>query len=136
MVDITRVVTLPIRAVLGGAELFDTLRPAWRLATDLANWCQRELVTADVRRSPGDAKLAPFDRKCLPGGRDLYGHVNAACPFRAAFDGAAGSLSAVTKAVEDAWKGHPRFGRFAVLWEGKASACVFRFPYPWPVRAQ
>lgn len=136
---VVRVVTLPVREVVApeGAKVIDTFRPAWRLSTDLANWCQRELALRDPGlRTPDAAKLARYEPKMFPGGLALYGRVNAACPFRAAFDGAAGSMSAVVKAVEDAWRTHPKFGRFAVLWKGEARPAVFRFPYPWPVRSQ
>lgn len=134
---VTRCVTLPVREVVGAASVIDTFRPAWRLATDLANWCQRELVVHDPGlRTPDAGRLARYDPKMLPGGRSLYQRVNDACPFRAAFDGAAGSMGAVIKAVEDGWRSHPRFGRLAVLWRGESRPCVFRFPYPWPVRGQ
>lgn len=136
-----RAITLPIRCAVekDGTEdpkILDRLRDVWRLSTDLANWCQRELVIHDLRRQPGEKKIGKYEAKMFDGGVGLYGHVNAACPFRKSFDGAAGSMSSITKAVEDAWRSHPRFGRFAVLWKGEASPAVFRFPYPWPVRSQ
>lgn len=136
---VVRVVSLPVREVASseGVTVLDALRPAWRLSTDLANWCQRELAVHDPgRRSPDDDRLGRYDPKCLPGGRSLYQRVGDACPFRPAFDGAAGSMGAVVRAVETAWRGHPRTGRLAVLWRGEATAAVYRFPYPWPVRAQ
>lgn len=143
---VTRVVTLPVRAVADpdGAKVIDAFRPAWRLATELSNWCQLELVKADPGLTPpgegyrpGDPrKLSKYEPKCLPGGRSLYQHVTTACPLRRAFDGAAGSMGAVLKAVEDTWARHKEFGRFAVLAKGSARPAVFRFPAPWPVRAQ
>lgn len=136
--QVVRVVTLPIREIVSPAgTVLDTFRPAWRLSTDLANWCQRELALHDPGlRTPDAERLSRYDPKHLPGGRSLYQRVNDACPFRAAFEGAAGSMGAVIKAVEDGWRGHPRFGRLAVLWRGESRPAVFQFPFPWPVRSQ
>lgn len=49
-----RAVTLPVAAPvdLSWAELDAALLPAFRLATDLANWAQGELCRRDVRRTP------------------------------------------------------------------------------------
>jgi hypothetical protein len=133
---IVRVVTLPVREV-DGSRVLDAFRDAWRLSTDLANWCQRELALHDPgARVPGAERMARYVPKCLPGERSLYQWVNHACPFRDQFAGCAGSMGAVIKAVEDAWRSHPRFGRFAVLWRGESRPCVFQYPYPWPVRSQ
>ncbi len=134
---VVRVVTLPVREVVEpDGRVIDTFRDAWRRSTDLANWCQLELVKHDVGRQPDAAKIAKYVPKMFPGGVSLYGHVNTSCPFRPQFDGAAGSMSAVVKAVEDTWRTHKEFGRFAVLGKGSARPAVFRFPYPWPVRSQ
>lgn len=157
---VTRVVTLPVRAVVEPADVtvIDAFRPAWRLATDLANWAQLQLVTRDVRRTPGMDRLPAYDRAAVfgtvprrfarkavgdkpacavgePQASSLYDLWNRECPFRAAFDGATVVARDVLRAVEDAWRKHKSFGRLAVLWKGEARPCVFRFPYPWPVAA-
>lgn len=106
--------------------------PAWRLATDLANWAQQELLRRDVRRMPGMTTLPKYIP--FPDG-GLYTHWNAtASPeSRAAWAGATGTAATILKAVEDRWKDRDRL---AVLWRGESSACTFRFPYPWVVRRQ
>lgn len=137
---VTRTLTLPIRSVIRDGEesplVLDAFRDSWRIGTDLANWCQRELVTYDARRDPGMVKMPKYEHSQFPDGSSLYQRVNAACPFRAMFDGAAGSMGSIVRAVENTWRSHPRFGRFAVIWKGESSPCVFKYPYPWPVRSQ
>ena len=158
---VTRVVTFPVREVVEPAlaRTLDTFRPAWQLSTALANWAQLELVRRDVRRTPDMERLPKYDRERIfgtvprrfarkakgakaaqavgaPQTGSLYDLFNRECPFRDRFAGCAVSARDVLKAVEDAWRDHPSFGRFAVLWRGEARPCVFRFPYPWPVPAQ
>jgi hypothetical protein len=133
---VTRCVTLPVRSCGENVSILDTFRRPWRLATDLANWCQRELALHDPGlRQPDHDKMLKYEPKAF-NGRSLYAHVTANCPFRSEFDGAAGSMGAIIKHVEDAWRKHPKFGRFSVLWKGEAAPCVFRFAFPWPVRSQ
>ena len=134
---VPRIVSLPIKEIIGadGPAVLDTFAAAWRLSTDLANWCQRALALNDPGlRTPDAERLTKYDPKCLPGGRSLYQHVVAACPFHGAFAGASDAIAIITKTVEDTWRGHPDFGRLAVLWRGEARPAVFRHPYPWPLR--
>ena len=58
---VTLVVTLPVRDVNGDPKVVDALRDAWRLSTDLANWCQRELAMHDARREPNRDERGVFD---------------------------------------------------------------------------
>lgn len=155
---VTRVVTLPIRGVEGDATVLDTFRPAWRLATDLANWAQLELACRDSRRAPGMDRFPAYDRAAMfgtvprrfnraakgdkPAARvgdpqvsSLYALWSAEYPGRAAWDGSSVSARDVLTAVEKTWVNHKSFGRFAVMWKGEARAATFRFPYPWPVPA-
>ena len=158
---VTRVVTLPIREIVGSEiSVIDTFRKAWRLATALANWAQRELVTRDVVRTPTMRTLPKYDRKQMfgkvprrfnrvpkppflaasagdlaPGSLyDLWTRTYPAAD-RAEWDGATVSARDVLTNVERTWTNHKSFGRFAVLWEGEARACTFRYPYPWPIPA-
>lgn len=158
-----RAVTLPVARIVGriDAERDDPepvegfLRhflPAWEQARTLANWAMQELVRRDVRRTPGMTTLPKYDPAKMFGtfprttprkGSDptreqvgtLYSTWNAITPveWRQIWDGVAGSAGAILKDVEDDWKMHTSFGRFAVLWQGKARPMVFA-QYPWPVR--
>lgn len=128
----TRVVTLPVREVVTPAEtrLLDSLRECWRLATDLANWSQMELLRRDVRRTPDMERLPKFAVG------SLYTIWRAECSFADAFAGCAGSAAAIIRECEQRWKSHPAFGRFNVIWRGESSAATYRYPYPWIVRSQ
>jgi hypothetical protein len=130
----TRVVSLPVRSVVepAGVSLLDSLRAAWRLSTDLANWCQQELLRRDVRRAPGMERLPP----CAVPSLYTIAIRDRGFPVAQLFGGAAGSAAAVVREVERRWRHHPRFGRFAVLWRGESSAATYSYPYPWVVRAQ
>jgi hypothetical protein len=160
-----RSVTLPVARVLGRQDAGPTSRPepvegflrhflpAWRMATDLANWAMQEIVRRDVRRTPDMETLPAYSARSMWGtfprrlkrvGAPVeqvgtlydYWNRNAPSEFRRAWDGAAGSASAVLKQVEDTWKHHSRFGRWAVLWKGEARPMVHRFPCAFPVRKQ
>lgn len=128
----TRVVTLSVAEVMEPAatRLLDSMREAWRLSTDLANWCQSELLRRDVRRTPTMERLPAYSVG------SLYTIWRSECPFADAFGGCAGSAAAIIRECEQRWKGHPSFGRFAVLWRGESSSATYRYPYPWIVRAQ
>lgn len=139
---IPRVVTLPVREIVdpapeNPAHVLEAFRAAWRFSTSLANWCQRELTLHDPGlRAVRAERLVRYEHKMFPGGLSLYQWVCGQYPDRPEFAGAAGSMGAVVKAVEDAWRSHPRFGRLSVLWRGESRPCVFQWPYPWPVRSQ
>jgi len=152
-----RVITLSIREIADSeARVIDTFRPAWNLATQLANWAQLELICRDVRRKPDAAKMPKYDRAAmfgthparfnraakgdkpatLPGDPktgDLYGIWNRECAFRESFEGCSCSARDILTAVEKTWTGHKEFGRFAVLWKGSARGATYVWPYPWPV---
>jgi len=162
-----RAISLPVARVVGrldarGDDVEFTegflrhFHPAWRAATDLANWAIRELARRDVRRTPEMETLPKYDPAAMFGtfkrrlkrkGADpkapqvgtLYSLWNdqSVMPlaWRQLWDGATGSALTVLTAVEDAWKGHKSFGRLAVLWQGKARPMVFGYPYPFPIRA-
>jgi hypothetical protein len=166
---ITRVVSLPILAcydaqdyeMTGEVEpvgILEAFRPAWRLATDLANWAQFHLVCRDEIRTPDMERLPKYDREAMFGSHprrfarkasatkeaqkvgdpqisSLYDLWTREYPARQAWDGSAVNARDVLKAVEDTWKNHKSFGRLAVLWKGQARPMTFRFPYPWPVPA-
>lgn len=137
-----RGVTLPVAKIIGRQDggpssepepvegFLRHFLPAWRMATDLSNWAMQEIVRRDVRRTPDMATTLPRYQSC-----NLYRTWNAECPasVRAAWDGAAGSASAVLKAVEDRWKARLRW---EVLWRGSASPMTYRFPSAFPVRRQ
>lgn len=136
-----RGVTLPVARILGRQDGGPTSEPepvegflrhflpAWRMTTDLSNWAMQEIVRRDVRRTP-DMETLPRYASC-----NLYRAWNETCPpaLRSAWDGAAGSASAVLKAVEDRWKARLRY---EVLWRGSASPMTHRSPAAYPVRRQ
>ena len=66
---VTRVVTLPIREIVGSEiSVIDTFRKAWRLRD--CPWPiggKRELVTRDVVRTPTMRTLPKYDRKQMFG---------------------------------------------------------------------
>lgn len=157
---VIRVVTLPVREIVfpEGVTVLDGFRRAWRLATDLSNWAQLELACRDARRTPDMERLPRYDRESMfgtvprrfnraakgdaparaagePKVNDLYGLFCQQYPDRAAWDGATESASSVLKWVEDTWRGHKSFGRFAVMWRGEARASVYGYPQPWRVPA-
>lgn len=149
---------------VGGLSVLDTFRPLWVLSTNLANWAQRELVLRDTRRTSGMDRLPAYDRAAVFGthprrfnrkatgtpGTDgyrpatvvgdpqegsLYHLFSTAYPDRHLFDGCTVSARDILKAVEHDWVRHKSFGRYAVLWQCRSSACTFKYPYPWPVPA-
>lgn len=130
----TRVVTLPVREVVepAGTRMLDSLRECWRLATDLANWCQLEMLRRDVRRTPDMERLPAY---AVP---PMYSIAirDRGCPIAERFGGCAGSAAAIVRECEQRWRNHPRFGRFPVLWRGESAAATYTYPYPWIVRAQ
>ncbi len=160
---VTRVVSLPIRGVMDTGEvehlnLLDMFRPAWQMATDLANWATRELACRDSIRNPDMETLPKYDREAMFGtvprrfGRkasdtkpaqkagdpqvsNLYDLWTREYPARIAWDGSTVNARDILKAVEETWIHHKSFGRFAVMWKGQARPMVFRFPYPWPIPA-
>lgn len=133
MGDHIRAFELPLhRAEPEGA--WGILAESWRQAADLANWCVRTLVRLDVNPTPAQreaGKCPPMPR--LPKGglyrlaADAFGLMQDGCWWA----GAAGSFSAVTKAVGDYWAKH----RWNVLWR-----CAEQPPcwasYPFPLRGQ
>lgn len=159
-----RAITLPVAGIVGRIDReTDEPEPveqgtflrhfmdSWHQATDLANWAMRELAQRDVRRAPGMTTLPKYDAKAMFGENPrriarknaaptqvetLYSTWNTIMPlpWRQLWDGAAGTAGTILKQVEDTWKNHPSFGRFAVLWRGHARPMVYRFPAPWPVR--
>lgn len=130
----TRVVSLPVRQVVdpAGVSLLDSLRECWRLSTDLANWCQLEMLRRDVRRTPDMGRLPAYAVGSLYSIAIRDGGYAGA----GRFGGCAGSAAAIIRECEQRWKSHPAFGRFNVLWRGESSAATYRYPYPWIVRAQ
>jgi hypothetical protein len=112
-----------------GDTFFSPFSKAWRLSTDLANWAQLELLKREQPRLPSMTKMPkaePFN---------LYGHFTKHYPERSAWDGAAGSASAILQAVYQGWVGKSNRNRFSVIWKGDASAAYFRWPYPFVVRS-
>lgn len=133
----TRAITMPVAEVidppLGESEtFFSRFSSAWRISTDLANWCARELLRHDVTRTPAMEQLpayAPIN---------LYRRWNETTggTSLAEWQGCSGAAADIIRAVEQTWRNHPRFGRYAVIWRGEASAATYRWPYPWPIRKQ
>ena len=108
--------------------------PAWRMATMLGNWAKQQLLRHDVRRLPGMTTLPKY----IP--LELYKQWNDPnvypAALRSAWVNCSGTACAIVKSVEDTWKDHKSFGRFAVIWKSDASAGTMTFPQPWVVRSQ
>lgn len=139
---VPRGITIRVAAIRGrvvGRGTAQTLEPvegflryfhdAWRLATDLANWTQQEIIRRDVRRLPAMTTLPAYESP------NLYRVWNEVAPpeIRTAWDRATGTAATIVKAVEDVWRGR---NRLQVVWHGRSRAAVFNYPYPWPVREQ
>jgi hypothetical protein len=129
---IARALTLPVAAPAAGvwADVRGPLAACWRMATDLANWGAGELFLADVvaRRAaePGQMPPAPAI--------DLYnqGFTRKQYPGVGLWKGCAGSASQVLRDVRAHYLRH----RKAALWSHGENPAAYRYPYPWPVRAQ
>jgi hypothetical protein len=134
---VVRAVTLPVGAFVNGPDAevkhsWETVRPAlnaaWRLATDLANWCVREMYVREPQPYPRSGRV-PFP---FGAGNGLYAHAVATYPAAAAWAGCKGSFAETIRGAEAKYRTH----REAVMRQGDASLMRFRFPFPFPVRAQ
>jgi hypothetical protein len=118
-----RAVVLPVAGPLGATwdELRDALRSAWGDTTRCANWMMTELYARDVRRGPGDRRLARMPSIYLyPEARRLFPRL---------------SSQAVASLAHDVHATY-RARRFDVLWTGARSLSTYKYPTPCPVPAQ
>lgn len=141
---VVRCATLPVSVPLGErpdgtpwtwAALDAALVPAFRLATDAANWCVHEMFKRDVpgvAKTPGTVKPRG---KTNPGGFYSYGEFLAAHPGctakGGAWSGAAQSLNICLRYAERKY----RDTRHAVMVRHDTGLLTVRFPYPFPVDA-
>lgn len=127
---VVRAVTLPVAVPLGADPAggpwtwgtFDAaLLPAFRLSTDLANWCVRRLFVLD---DPASARTPDAVKK-------WYGYKDAgeAFPAIAGWAGAMASLNIVTRTVQRKYIQE----RFRVMVRHESNLLTYRFPQPFPV---
>lgn len=120
---VVRAVTLPVAAPvdLSWAELDAAILPAFRLSTDLANWCVRRLFVLD---DPASAKTPDAVKK-------WYGYKDAGenYPDAAKWGGAMASFNIVTRTVQRKYVQQ----RFDVMVRHDSSLLTYRFPQPYPV---
>jgi len=118
-----RAITIPVAGPVDGTweELREALRACWQATTRLSNWAVRELAKHDVVRTPAMSKLPPQPPVYLyPGAREVCPELDT------------GSVVAILHAVE----GRYRSRRFETIWLGRASLPNYRYPTPYPIRAQ
>lgn len=120
---VLRAVIVPVAAPQTGswAELGDELRALWSETTRCANWLVSELYARDVRRQPGDDRLAPMPHIYLyPDARALFPRLPA---------------QAVAALAQDVLRRY-RATRYTVLWTRAASLASYRYPVSLTLPAQ
>jgi hypothetical protein len=126
---VIRCITLPVAVPQGDDpqgdpwtwKSFDAaILPAFRISTDLANWCVRRLFTLDhpVAKCPDEVKK-------------WYGYKDASThyPDVAKWAGAMASLNIVTRTVQRKYIQQ----RFDVMLRQQSSLLTYRFPQPFPI---
>ncbi len=115
-----RAVVLPIAGPVDHSwvELRAALHDVWSATTACANWMTTELYARDVRRQPGEVKLARMPRIYLyPEARALF----PALPAQ--------SLPALELELQRQYRAH----RHELLWTRSRALASHRYPYPLPV---
>lgn len=138
---VVRCCTLPVGVPLGNdptgkpwtwESLNAALLPAFRLATDAANWCVHALFKRDIPgqvKAPGGVKPKG---KSNPTGFYSYGEYATAHPdYRDRWKGATQSLNICLRYAERKY----RDDRHAVMVRHDTGLLTVRFPYPFPVDA-
>lgn len=118
-----RSVVVPLAGPVDGtwADFRTALRAGWNASTACANWMTTELYARDVRRQPGETKLAGMPRTYLyPEARLLF----PALPPRA--------IPAMEQEVHAQYRAH----RYDLLWLRQATLPTHRYPYPLPIPRQ
>jgi hypothetical protein len=100
------------------------LNEAFRLSTDLANWCVRRLFVLDD----------PLSAACPDAVKKWYGYRDASANYPRAADwaGAMTSLNLIARAVQRKYIQQ----RFDVMVRHDSSLLTYRFPQPYPVHNQ
>ncbi len=102
-------------------ELRDKLREVWADTTRCANWMVTELYARDVRRQPGDERLAGMPRIYLyPEARALFPNLSAQ------------AVAALSQDVQRRYQAR----RYDVLWTRASSIPTYRYPAPCAIPAQ
>ena len=117
-----RAVAIPIVSPLDATwkEIDAELRRMWGATTGCANWMLTELYVRDVKRN-GHAKLPPMPRTYLyPEARSKFPDLP----------------SQTVAALEQAITAKYRAKRYDLLWTGRATLPVYRYPTPFPVHNQ
>lgn len=121
---VMRSVNIPVVGPLGGvtwAELRAALRASWADATACANWMLSELYLRDWHRTPELEGLPKMPVIYLyPEAREQWPRL------------AAQTVAALEHEVKRRW----RAMRYAVLWTGRQSLPVQRYPVPLPLPRQ
>lgn len=121
---ILRAVTLPVVSPLEPwSEFQEAIDKSWAQSTQATAWAVRQLLAADVVRTPDMEKLPPMPRVYL------YGLANEAGILQ---DMPANSRQACFHAAELKY----RAKRLDIVWRGIASAPDATYPQPFPVPAR
>lgn len=120
---VLRAVTIPVAGPVGESwgEFGKALRATWAETTRCANWMISQYYSRDVRRGPGDVRLAPMPHV------SLYAEARALFPTL---------TSQIVGSLSQQVLGAYRAQRFALLWEGSRSLSSFRYPVAFPIPAQ
>lgn len=125
---ILRTITFPVIKPLDGdwARANEALNYSWARSTALANWATTHLYTNDTVRLPSQEKCPKQPALYI------YGAASANFGGWGEWAGAYGAASALLRGVELKY----RAARYEVLWLRKRSLSSFKYPYPFPVRAE
>ena len=110
-----RALILPVARPEGAAwpQLRAHLKTQWIETTRCANWIISELYARDIRRQPGDDRLAPMPSVYLyPEARDLFPMLSAQ------------AVAALSQEILRRY----RAVRFDLLWSRRASLPTYRYP--------
>jgi hypothetical protein len=118
-----RSLVLPIAGPVDAtwAELRPALREAWAESTRCANWMLTELYARDIRREPGDQKLAKMPR--------IYLYPEARQRFPAL---ASQTVASLERDVSRKYRAR----RYELLWTQSVSLPVMRYPVGLPLPSQ
>ena len=115
-----RTITIPIAGPVNGewAGFREALRAGWSASTSCANWMTTELYRRDVRRQPGETKLAKMPSIYLyPEARVLFPDL---------------PTTAIVS-LEQELRARYRAQRHDVLWMRSRALASFRYPHPLPI---
>lgn len=125
---VLRAITVPVAGPEGAtwAEFREALHLCWAGATSVANWAVAELAKADVIRTPSMEKMPKAPKVALYAlGNQHFGSWSAA-----GID--TGTAATICQQIQSKYLRR----RMESIWQRKAALPTYRYPYPYPIRAQ